>query len=79
MVDESWQGQGIATYLYRMLTRLAKERGLKGFTASVLATNRQMMRVFEKGLHPVKAALREGVYELTIPFEEGASTGGSPS
>lgn len=68
VVDEAYQGYGIATYLYKMLMRLAKERGLQGFTADVLPANKPMMRVFEKGDAEVKATLEEGVYRLTIPF-----------
>ena len=71
IVDEAVQGIGIATFLYKMLTRLAKDRGLKGFTADVLPSNRAMMRVFEKGGHPVTAKLLSGVYQLTMPFEAG--------
>ncbi|MGM0452832.1 MAG: GNAT family N-acetyltransferase [Thermodesulfobacteriota bacterium] len=68
IVDEDYQGYGIATYMYKMLMRLAKERGLQGFTADVLPANKQMMRVFEKGDAEVKATLEDGVYRLTIPF-----------
>ncbi len=71
IVDEAFQGLGIATFLYKMLTRLAKDRGLKGFTADVLPSNRSMMRVFEKGGHPVTAKLLNGVYQLTMPFDAG--------
>jgi acyl-CoA hydrolase/GNAT superfamily N-acetyltransferase len=71
VVDEKYQGAGIATYLYKMLIRLAIERGLNGFTADVLATNKAMLKVFEKGeVYPVQANLSQGVYELTIPFEK---------
>jgi acyl-CoA hydrolase/GNAT superfamily N-acetyltransferase len=70
IVDEDYQGLGIATFFYSMLVRVAKERGLKGFTADVLGSNKTMMKVFEKGGLPVKATISEGVYELTIPFEE---------
>jgi hypothetical protein len=52
-----------------MLIRLAKERGLKGFTAEVLHSNKGMMRVFEKGDLPINARLQNGVYRLTIPFD----------
>jgi len=69
LVDEQYQGLGIATYLYRMLTHLARERGIKGFTADVLASNKGMMKVFEKGDLPVKAKLEEGAFALTIPFD----------
>jgi hypothetical protein len=52
-----------------MLIRLAKERGLKGFTAEVMDTNKRMMKVFEKGEPQVNASLQNGVYRLTIPFK----------
>ena len=69
VVDESFQSFGIATYLYGMLIRLAKERGLKGFAADVLFDNQAMMKVFHKGELPVRAQIESGVYHLTIPFE----------
>jgi len=69
VVDENLQSIGIATYLYGMLIRLAKERGLKGFVADVLFDNLAMMKVFHKGELPVHAQLESGVYHLTIPFE----------
>jgi GNAT superfamily N-acetyltransferase len=69
IVDEKYQGRGIATYLYKMLIRLAKERGLKGFTAEVLHANKEMMRVFENGDLPIDARLENGLYRLTVPFD----------
>ncbi len=68
VVDEAFQGRGIATFMLRMLIRLAKERGLKGFTAEVLSSNKSMLKVFEKGGLPVEARVVEGIYEVTIPF-----------
>ncbi len=73
VVDEKYQDLGIATYLYEMLIRLAKDRGLKGFTATVLQANKGMMKVFENGHLPVNARLRNGIYKLTIPFEQRRS------
>jgi GNAT superfamily N-acetyltransferase len=72
MVEEKYQGLGIATYLYEMLIRLAKERGFKGFTAEVLQINTVMMKVFEKGHLPITARLRDGLYRLKIPFDTQA-------
>ena len=69
VVDEAYQGLGIASYLYGMLIRLAKERGIKGFTADVLASNKAMMKVFEKGELPVSARLEQGAFHLEIDFE----------
>jgi RimJ/RimL family protein N-acetyltransferase len=48
-VDEDYQGQGVATYMFNRLIQAAKERGIQGFIADVLASNRAMMAVFEKG------------------------------
>ncbi len=73
VVDEAYQGRGIATFMLKMLIRLAKERGLKGFTAEVLSSNKSMLKVFEKGGLPVEARVVEGIYEVTIPF--GKNTG----
>jgi len=69
VVDEEYQNLGLATFLYKQLMRLAKERGLQGFTADVLSANKEMMRVFEKGAAEVKATLEYGVYRLSIPFK----------
>jgi ribosomal protein S18 acetylase RimI-like enzyme len=74
IVDEEYQGLGVASYLYKMLIRLAKDRRIQGFTADVLTSNKAMMKVFEKGVGMVKAQLEHGVYRLTIPFEAEAST-----
>jgi GNAT superfamily N-acetyltransferase len=70
IVDEKYQGLGVGTYLYELLIRLGKERGIKGFTADVLFSNLGMMKVFRKGCRPVQAVLENGIYHLTIPLEQ---------
>jgi len=70
VVDEAYQGLGIATFLYRMLVQHAIQRGLMGFTADVLSSNRSMLKVFEKGDYPVETKLQDGAYALTIRFEQ---------
>ena len=67
-VDEQFQGLGIASYLYKMLIRIGKERGLQGLTASVLSSNMGMLKVFKKGELPIQMESESGVCELTIPF-----------
>jgi GNAT superfamily N-acetyltransferase len=68
VVDEAYQGQGIATYMLRMLVRLARERGVQGFTADVLFSNLGMMKVFRNGGLPIKAELNQGIYHIFVPF-----------
>jgi len=70
VVDEQYQRLGIASFMYRMLIHLAKERGIKGFSAEVLFSNNGMMKVFRKGDLPVEAHLESGVYHLEIPFDK---------
>ncbi len=68
VVDETYQRLGVASFLYGMLIRLARERGIKGFVADVLFSNTGMMHVFQKNSLPVKARLEAGVFNLVIPF-----------
>ncbi len=76
VVDEEYQGLGIATYLFKRLVQLAKQQGIKGFTADVLATNKGMMKVFEKSGLPIKAQMEYGIYNLTILLDsEGPRSG----
>ena len=75
IVDEEYQGMGMATYLFKRLIQLARKQGLKGFTADVLSTNKGMIKVFEKSGLPIKANMEYGIYSLTIPFETGSHSG----
>ncbi len=69
VVDEAYHGLGIATYLYKMLIKIAKESGIKGFTAEVLQVNDEMMKVFGKGDLLINTRAQDGMYRLTIPFD----------
>jgi len=71
VVDESYKGRGIGTFMFETLSKIARDRGLKGFKAEVLASNTSMLKVFEKSPVPIRMLLNSGVYELTIPFFEG--------
>jgi len=75
VVDEQYHGLGLGTFMLKRLAQVAKEKGLQGFTSDVLATNKTMMKVFEKLGLPIKAELDSGVYHLTIPFYEEPRSG----
>jgi GNAT superfamily N-acetyltransferase len=75
VVDENCQGQGIASFLLEMLIRVAREHGIEGFTADVIADNKAMLKVFEKAPFPIRAVMESGIYNLTIPFDDA----GEPS
>lgn len=68
IVDENYQGMGMASFLLTMLIRVARERRIEGFTADVLADNKAMLKVFEKTDLPVRTVLECGVYNILISF-----------
>ena len=70
VVDEAYQSLGICTYLFKMLVRLARERGLKGFYADVLAANVGMIKIFKRSGLKVNAVLDQKYYSITIALDE---------
>ncbi|MEW6188136.1 MAG: GNAT family N-acetyltransferase [Thermodesulfobacteriota bacterium] len=70
IVDEEYQGRGIASYLYQWLIQVAKKNGIEGFTADVLPSNTGMLQVFKNGPYPYTSKLASGVFHLTIPFSD---------
>ncbi len=69
-VRDDCQGKGIGTELLSYLTYLGRREGLLGFTAEVLAENKPMMHVFEKGGFDIRKTLDSGVYELKMAFRD---------
>jgi RimJ/RimL family protein N-acetyltransferase len=74
MVDPDWQGTGLGGILHARMIEYARERGVRGFSADVVATNRAMLRVFRRGGHELRlGSIESGVQELTIRFSEAES------
>lgn len=48
VVRDDWQGRGIGTRLLARMSEIGRARGLAGFTADVLASNKAMLMVFHK-------------------------------
>ena len=70
VVDEDYQGYGIATFLYRLLAETARKKDITTFTADVLFSNTGMMKVFKKGGFPMNTQLEEGIYHLEIDITQ---------
>jgi RimJ/RimL family protein N-acetyltransferase len=68
VVEERYQGRGIASFLLDLLIQVAREQGIEAFTADVFADNKAMMKVFEKVPYPLRAVMEYGIYNLTIPL-----------
>jgi len=71
-VADEYQRQGIGTHLFRFLVRLARERGIRGFRATVMAANVGMRRIFEKSGYVQHTAYDSGVISLQFRFDEPA-------
>jgi GNAT superfamily N-acetyltransferase len=61
IVDE-WQGRGLGRILIDRLAHRAREEGVARLRASVLASNRAMIRLFQR-VGPVRVIEREGETE----------------
>ncbi len=68
LIEEAYQGIGIGSYLMGSLVRVAREKGMKGLTAEVLAGNKSMMKIFEKANLTLEAHLADGIYHIRMPF-----------
>ncbi len=71
-VRAEWQRKGIGTFLLHYLCEIAKSKGISGFTAYVLASNRKMLSVFHKVGYVVRSVLEDGIYEISFRFDEPA-------
>lgn len=69
VVADDWQGKGIGTVLMRRMIDVARERGLAGFSADVLASNLGMLAIFHKSGLFVHTEREGGVYHLTATFD----------
>jgi acyl-CoA hydrolase/GNAT superfamily N-acetyltransferase len=69
VVHDDLQGRGIGTYLLDRLITIARERGVRGIVAYVLANNVRMLNLLHKCGVPVESTLENGVYTVTIRFD----------
>jgi acyl-CoA hydrolase/RimJ/RimL family protein N-acetyltransferase len=69
MVDPAWQGTGLGLILQQRITEYARGRGLRGFTADVLAENAAMVSVFRRSGLRMEAHLDSGSFEVRLHFD----------
>ncbi len=69
VVRDDWQGHGVGTLLMQRMTAIGRARGVAGFTATVLASNKPMLGVFHHSGLTLESKLDAGVYALKATFE----------
>ncbi len=71
IVNESYQGLGIATFMLEYLMKIAVERGIEVLSANVLYENSKMIKVFKKASIKPDVSVDEGV--LVFKYNLGAA------
>lgn len=66
VVEEDYQGQGIAGLLMRQLTQIARGAGLKRFDADVLRSNGAMLHVFANSGLPMTQSVADGDVHVSL-------------
>ena len=72
LVRDDYQSRGIGSFLVRYLARIAREQGIAGFDAEILADNVVAMRILQKLGFPVETVARGPSYQLRVRFEAPA-------
>ena len=72
VVEEDYQGLGIAGKMLRHLAVIAKHMGIVQFHAEVLPENKGMLAVFNRSGFPVKQEFEEGLAHVILSLEGDA-------
>ncbi|MCB1823523.1 MAG: GNAT family N-acetyltransferase [Candidatus Competibacteraceae bacterium] len=70
IVEEDYQGQGLASHLLKHLTRIAREQGVPQFTADVLPGNPSMLAVFSRCGWPMTTKRRDDLVQVILKLDE---------
>ena len=66
VVDELFQGKGIATFFMNLLVKIAKDNGIKKVSASVLPQNEKMIKIFKDAAVKSENVFRDGILHFTF-------------
>jgi GNAT superfamily N-acetyltransferase len=76
VVEEDYQGQGIAGMLLAALAGIAREHGIARLAAEVLSSNAAMLGVFKRSGLPMATTREGGVVHVVMDL--GQEDGGTP-
>jgi RimJ/RimL family protein N-acetyltransferase len=71
VVEEDYQGLGIASALLRHLVLLGREQGISRFEAEVLSSNRAMLRVFSRAGLPMTTVPSGDSVHVAVSLNKG--------
>jgi RimJ/RimL family protein N-acetyltransferase len=70
VVEEDYQGLGIASRLLRLLAQIAREQGIAALEADVLAGNKPMLAVFARSGAPMTTRRDGGTLHLRLALRD---------
>ena len=76
VVEDHWQGHGIATLLLHRLADYARQRGYTTFVALTMGNNSRMMEVLRNSGFPSTA--HTGAGEIEVRLDIGLAPSGTP-
>ncbi len=76
IVQDEWQAKGMGTLLLNYITKVAIERGIKTFYATVLPENKAMLNIFYNSGYDVKTDFDGSSYTINYDlFKEPEESG----
>ncbi|MFD1658655.1 GNAT family N-acetyltransferase [Streptomyces caeni] len=69
LVQDAHQGRGVASALLEHIAAVARERGIRRFTAEVLPANTKMIKVFTDAGYQQRRSFEDGVVRLEFDLE----------
>ncbi|MFH8220716.1 GNAT family N-acetyltransferase [Streptomyces sp. NPDC018057] len=69
LVQDAHQGRGVASALLEHIAAVARERGIRRFSAEVLPANTKMIKVFTDAGYTQKRSFEDGVVRLEFDIE----------
>lgn len=69
LVQDTHQGRGVASALLEHIAAVARERGIRRFSAEVLPANTKMIKVFTDAGYTQKRSFEDGVVRLELDLE----------
>jgi GNAT superfamily N-acetyltransferase len=72
MVSDEYQHRGIGSFLFKYLVQIARENGVKGFTADVLSENSAMLQILSRSGFKVHLEQDGSDVHVSFLFEDQA-------
>jgi acyl-CoA synthetase (NDP forming)/RimJ/RimL family protein N-acetyltransferase len=69
LVEDAYQGRGVAQLLLEHLAQAGRERGVRRFVADVLPDNERMVNTLRDAGYQLSGGYEDGVLHLTFPIE----------